>query len=428
MNPIEALAKFKAAEFIRLVFTDLRGDLREVELSSSQAQKVIDGEVMFDGSSVEGFSGIENSDLYLVPDLNTIKELPSKLERGRSIVLVICDIYSPSKEPDLNDSRVVLKKTLERAKELGFVVNVGAEPEFFLLKEDRTPADDARYFELSTSEDAEDCRRDIVKNLESLEFNIETSHHEVAPGQHEVNFTYSEALKAADNIQIFKSVVKRTSKQHSLNATFMAKPIQGVNGSGMHCNISLFKNGENIFKGDKEQLSLTAKQFIAGVLKYARSLAAITNPTVNSYKRLVPGYEAPVYVAWSSSNRSCMVRVPASTGNATRIEVRNPDPTSNPYLTLAVLIDAGIKGITEGLEPPLEQKENLFKLSIDEVKRLGIEILPEDLREAVNEFKQNYPSKEILGDNLFASIIKSREKDWNEYRLAISKWELDRYM
>lgn len=427
MTKEEIRKKLEDVNFIRLVFTDINGKLKNVELSKSQLERVIDGEAMFDGSSIKGFSRIEESDMYLMPDLNTLKIMPWTLEGERKVALIFCNSYTTDRVPFSGDPRNVLIRTLEKAKKLGYEVNVGPEPEFFLLKEDGSPNDNGGYFDLSPVDTAVNTRRDIVLALEELGFTVEAAHHEVAQGQHEVDFKYEEALKTADNIQLFKYVVDNVARQHGLKATFMPKPFQGVNGSGMHCNISLFKDGENVFAGEGRELSDVAKHFIAGVLKHARSVAAVTNPTVNSYKRIVPGYEAPVYVAWSGSNRSCMIRIPASRGKATRVEVRNPDPAANPYLALAVLIEAGLRGIEENAIAPAEEKHNLFALDYDEIKALGIEALPGNLIEAVEELKKSELVKEVFGNELFGSFVKEKQKEWDEYRLSISEWEIKRY-
>lgn len=427
MNKNEIRKKLEDVNFIRLVFTDINGKLKNVELSKSQLERVIDGEAMFDGSSIKGFSRIEESDMYLMPDLNTLKIMPWELEEKRKVALIFCNSYTTDRVPFSGDPRNVLIRTLEKAKKLGYEVNVGPEPEFFLLKEDGSPNDNGGYFDLSPVDTAVNTRRDIVLALEELGFTVEAAHHEVAQGQHEVDFKYEEALKTADNIQLFKYVVDNVARQHGLKATFMPKPFQGVNGSGMHCNISLFKDGENVFAGEGRELSDVAKHFIAGVLKHARSVAAVTNPTVNSYKRIVPGYEAPVYVAWSGSNRSCMVRIPASRGKSTRVEVRNPDPAANPYLALAVLIEAGLRGIEEKAIAPAEEKHNLFALEYEEIKELGIQALPGNLYEAVEELKKSDLVKDVFGKELFGSFVKEKQNEWDEYRLSISDWEIKRY-
>lgn len=419
--------KLENVNFIRLVFTDINGKLKNVELSKSQLDRVLDGEAMFDGSSIKGFSRLEESDMYLVPDLETVKVMPWNLENQKKVALVFCNAYTTERKPFEADPRNVLIRTLEKAKKMGFQVNVGPEPEFFLLKENGMPNDNGGYFDLSPVDTAVNTRRDIVLALEELGFTVEAAHHEVAKGQHEVDFKYEEALKTADNIQLFKYVVKNVSKQNGLNATFMPKPFQGINGSGMHCNISLFKDGENVFAGKGQHLSEIAKYFIAGVLTHARSIAAITNPTVNSYKRIVPGYEAPVYVAWSGSNRSCMVRIPASGGKSTRVEVRNPDPLANPYLALAVLIEAGLRGIENKAMAPEEEKQNLFALGYEEIEKLGIETLPSDLKEATDQLKKSKLVKDVFGPTLFNNYINEKEKEWDEYRLSVSEWELNRY-
>lgn len=428
MSKEEIKKLFKDVNFIRLIFSDVNGVLKNVELSISQLDKVLANEVMFDGSSIDGFTRIEESDMYLVPDLNTARVMPWDLEGGKKIGIMFCTAKTTDHKPFEGDPRNVLIRTLERAKKLGFDVMVGPEPEFFLIKEDGKPNDLGGYFDLAPLDLAANTRRDIVLALESLGFEVEAAHHEVASGQHEVDFRYDEALKTADNIQLFKYVVRNIAEMNGRTATFMPKPFEGINGSGMHCNISFMKDGKNAFVGETEHLSETAKYFIGGILKNARSLAVVTNPTVNSYKRLVPGYEAPVYAAWSGKNRSCMIRIPASGGNATRVEVRNPDPMANPYLALAVLIEAGLEGIENKIQAPQEEKNNLYKMTIEEVKELGIEVLPENLKEAIEEFKTNELAKKTFGEHLFNTFIKEKEAEWDQYRLSITEWERKRYL
>lgn len=428
MNKEQVKELFEDVNFIRLIFSDVNGVLKNVELSISQLDKVLANEVMFDGSSIEGFTRIEESDMYLVPDLNTARVMPWDLEGGRKIGIMFCTAKTTDQKPFEGDPRNVLIRTLERAKTLGFDVMVGPEPEFFLIKEDGEPNDQGGYFDLAPLDLAANTRRDIVLALEGLGFEVEAAHHEVASGQHEVDFRYDEALKTADNIQLFKYVVRNIAEINGRTATFMPKPFEGINGSGMHCNISFMKDGKNAFVGETEHLSETAKYFIGGILKNARSLAAVTNPTVNSYKRLVPGYEAPVYAAWSGKNRSCMVRIPASGGNATRVEVRNPDPMANPYLALAVLIEAGLEGIENKITPPQEERNNLYKMTTQEVRDMGIQVLPENLKEAIDEFKTSELAKRTFGEHLFHTFIKEKESEWDQYRLSISEWERKRYL
>lgn len=419
--------QLKDVDFVRLAFTDINGKLKNVELSISQLERIVEGEAMFDGSSIKGFSRIEKSDMKLVPDLSTLKVLPEHLEEGQRVALVFCNAYTTDGEPFEGDSRNVLVRTLEKAKKLGYQVNVGPEPEFFLLQENGAPNDNGGYFDLSPVDTAGKIRREIVLTLESLGFVVEAAHHEVALGQHEVDFRFDEALKTADNIQLFKYVVQNVARQHGLIATFMPKPIQGINGSGMHCNMSLFKDGQNVFAGQTEQLSDVARNFIAGVLTHAKAIAAVTNATVNSYKRIVPGYEAPVNIAWSSANRSCMIRIPAARGKSTRVEVRNPDPLANPYLALAVIIEAGLRGIEENLQAPAESTRNLFAMGKEEIAELGVESLPGNLNEALQEMSQSSMVKEVFGDELFNTYLEEKQKEWDEYRLSVSEWEIKKY-
>lgn len=357
--------------FIRLQFTDLLGTIKNVEIPLGQLEKALNNEMMFDGSSIEGFVRIEESDMRLHPDLDTFVVFPWTSEKGK-VARFICDIYNPDGTPFEGCPRYNLKRNLERMEKLGFTAfNIGTEPEFFLFKLDEMgePSmelnDKGGYFDLAPTDLGENCRRDIVLELEEMGFEIEASHHEVAPGQHEIDFKYSDAIRHCDDIQTFKLVVKTIARKHGLHATFMPKPLFGVNGSGMHANMSLFKEGENVFfdENGEEQLSKTAYQFTAGVLKHAVNFTAVTNPTVNSYKRLVPGYEAPCYVAWSTQNRSPLVRVPTSRGLSTRIEVRSVDPAANPYMAMAVMLAAGLDGIENDLDVPTPVDRNIYAMN-----------------------------------------------------------------
>ena len=368
------LAKMQNVRYIRLQFTDLFGKIKNVEIPISQLPKALDNKMMFDGSSIEGFVRIEESDMYLYPDLDTFMIFPFTTEKGK-IARLICDIYHPDGTPFEGDPRNNLKRILNEMKELGFTdFNVGPEPEFFLFKlnDKGEPSlelnDHGGYFDLAPTDLGENCRREIVFELEEMGFEIEASHHEVAPGQHEIDFKYQSAIRACDDIQTFKLIVKTIARKHGLHATFMPKPLFGINGSGMHCNLSLFKNGENTFYDPNGSLEIsdTARNFVAGILKHAQGFTAITNPTVNSYKRLVPGYEAPCYVAWSARNRSALIRIPASRGMSTRVEVRSVDPAANPYLAMAVLLAAGLDGIKNNLTPPETINKNIYVMSKEE--------------------------------------------------------------
>jgi glutamine synthetase len=409
-----------------------------VAIPRSQIEKALDGKMMFDGSSIDGFVRINESDMYLKPDYYTFVVLPWRNKEGRAAARVICDVYkSDGVTPFSGCPRVNLKRVLAEARELGFTMNVGTECEFFLFEydEDGMPTtvcqDVAGYFSLDPEDKANDCRREIIEVLENMGFEIEASHHEVAEGQHEINFKYADALTCADNTITFKWVVKTIAARYGLHATFMPKPIYGINGSGMHTNQSLFNlDGTNAFfdEKDKLQLSKVAYHYIAGILKNARGFVGVTNPLVNSYKRLVPGYEAPVYAAWSASNRSAMVRIPAARGMSTRTEVRCPDPSTNPYLALAMMLNSGLDGIKNNIDPPPPVNKDIFEMTRAEMTDEGITVLPGSLEEAIVELKNNPIAKETLGSHIFEKYIEAKEKEWDEYRCAISGWELDNYL
>ncbi|MFB7813802.1 type I glutamate--ammonia ligase [Paenibacillus chitinolyticus] len=429
------IAKEENVRFIRLQFTDLLGTIKNVEIPVSQLQKALDNKMMFDGSSIEGYVRIEESDMYLYPDLNTWVIFPWVTES--KVARLICDVYLPDGTPFPGDPRGILKRALKEAEEMGYTsMNVGPEPEFFLFKTDEkgNPTlelnDQGGYFDLAPTDLGENCRREIVLKLEEMGFEIEASHHEVAPGQHEIDFKYADAVKAADQIQTFKLVVKTIARQHGLHATFMPKPLFGVNGSGMHCNQSLFKGGENAFVDEKDPLGLSAdaRNFMAGVLQHARAFAAITNPTVNSYKRLVPGYEAPCYVAWSASNRSPMIRIPASRGLSTRVEVRNPDPAANPYLALAVLLRAGLDGIKNKTQLPPPTDRNIYVMTEEERIEQGIPSLPGNLREALDELLKSEVIGDALGEHALAHFVELKEIEYDMYRTQVHAWEREQYM
>ncbi|MEV2686831.1 type I glutamate--ammonia ligase [Paenibacillus larvae] len=429
------IAKEENVRFIRLQFTDLLGTIKNVEIPVSQLPKALDNKMMFDGSSIEGYVRIEESDMYLYPDLNTWVVFPWVTEN--KVARLICDIYMPDGSPFMGDPRQILKRALQEAEEMGFTdMNVGPEPEFFLFKTDDNGRptmelnDQGGYFDLAPTDLGENCRREIVLTLEEMGFEIEASHHEVAPGQHEIDFKYADAVKAADQIQTFKLVVKTIARQHGLHATFMPKPIFGVNGSGMHCNQSLFRGKENAFFKEDDELGLSevGKQYMAGILKHARGFAAITNPTVNSFKRLVPGYEAPCYVAWSDSNRSPMIRIPASRGLSTRVEVRNPDPAANPYLALAAMLKAGLDGIKKKLPLPAPTDRNIYVMTEEEREDQGIPSLPLDLRQALDELIKDEVICEALGEHALTHFIELKEIEWDMYRTQVHQWERDQYM
>ncbi|HFK1711961.1 TPA: type I glutamate--ammonia ligase, partial [Bacillus mycoides] len=415
------LAKEENVKYIRLQFTDLLGVIKNVEIPVSQLTKALDNKMMFDGSSIEGFVRIEESDMYLYPDLDTWVIFPWTAEKGK-VARLICDIYNADGTPFDGDPRNNLKRVLKEMEALGFSdFNLGPEPEFFLFKVDEkgNPTlelnDNGGYFDLAPMDLGENCRRDIVLELEEMGFEIEASHHEVAPGQHEIDFKYANAIRSCDDIQTFKLVVRTIARKHGLHATFMPKPLYGVNGSGMHCNLSLFKNGENVFfdqNGDL-QLSDDARHFIAGILKHAPAFTAVANPTVNSYKRLVPGYEAPCYVAWSAQNRSPLVRIPASRGISTRVEVRSVDPAANPYLVMATLLAAGLDGIKNKLTPPAAVDRNIYVMTKEEREEAGIVDLPATLAQALVTLQSNEIVCGALGDHLLEHFIEAKEIEWD---------------
>lgn len=433
---IQRMAKEENVKFIRMQFTDILGTIKNVEIPVSQLEKALDNKIMFDGSSIEGFVRIEESDMYLYPDLNTWVVFPWTAEKGK-VARLICDIYTPDGQPFAGDPRNNLRRVLKEMEEIGFTnFNLGPEPEFFLFKLDQNGEatlelnDNGGYFDLAPTDLGENCRRDIVLELEEMGFEIEASHHEVAPGQHEIDFKYADALTACDQIQTFKLVVKTIARKHGLHATFMPKPLFGVNGSGMHCNLSLFKGGENAFfdpTGDL-QLSDTARQFIAGVLKHAPNFTAVTNPTVNSYKRLVPGYEAPCYVAWSARNRSPLIRIPASRGLSTRIEVRSVDPAANPYLAMAVLLKAGLDGVKNKLTPPAPVDRNIYVMNKEERLAEGITDLPATLAIALENLQSDDVLIAGLGEHILEHFIEAKEIEWDMFRTAVHPWEREQYM
>lgn len=422
-------------QFIRLQFTDILGILKNVAITKDQLEKALDGELMFDGSSIEGFVRIEESDMYLKPDLSTFTIFPWRPNKG-AVARLICDVYNPDGTPFAGDPRYVLKRAVAEAQEMGYTMYVGPECEFFLFhcEDDGRPTlrthDRAGYFDLSPVDLGENARRDMCLVLENMGFEIEASHHEVAPGQHEIDFKYADALTTADNIVTFKFVVRTIAQRHGLHATFMPKPIRGINGSGMHTNQSLFKDGKNAFydPNGKLELSDVAYYYIGGLLHHARALAAITNPTVNSYKRLVPGYEAPVYVAWSPRNRSPLIRVPAKRGPSTRLELRNPDPACNPYLAIAAMLKAGLDGIKNRIEPPAPLDRNIFKLTTEERQRLGIASLPGSLKEALACLEEDPVIKEALGEHVYNRFTEAKWLEWEDYQAQVHQWEIDQYL
>ncbi len=436
-DEIMRIIKEKNVNFFRLQFVDIFGFLKNIALPLSQIEKALDGKIMFDGSSIEGFVRINESDMYLKPDYATFVVMPWREKDGSNAARIICDVYKPDGTPFVGCPRNNLKRVLTEARKMGFTMNVGTECEFFLFKRDAndrptTVTDDVTgYFDVEPDDAGIDCRRKIIQTLEAMGFEIEASHHEVAEGQHEINFKYADALTAADNTVTFKWVVRSIAAEFGLHATFMPKPVFGINGSGMHTNQSLFNlDGTNAFFDEKDalQLSTAAYKYIAGIMKHARGFSAVTNPLVNSYKRLVAGYEAPVYIAWSASNRSALIRIPASRGMGTRTEVRCPDPTCNPYLAFALMLNSGLDGIKNDLPVPPPTNVDIFEMTAEEKVAAGIPSLPANLYEAVQELKANPIAREALGEHILEKYVEGKEQEWDKFRMAVTNWEHEQYL
>ena len=422
--------------FIRLQFTDIFGTLKNVAITPSQLLKALSGKVMFDGSSIEGFVRAEESDMFLVPDLDTFAIFPWRPQHGK-VARMICDVFKTDKTPFEGDPRRILKNVIADAGKDGYTLNVGTECEFFLFQTDdeANPTTDtneqAGYFDLGPVDFGENARRDIVLTLEEMGFEIETSHHEGAPAQHEIDFHYDEALKTADNIMTFKLAVRTIARQHGLHATFMPKPKAGVDGSGMHLNFSLHKDGRNVFADaeDPSKLSEEGRYFIGGIMKHIKGMSAILNPIVNAYKRLIPGYEAPVYISWGTQNRTPLIRIPyADAEEGRRIELRSPDPSANPYLALAVCLSAGLDGIRNKIVPPEPITGNITKMTDAERCALGIEQLPGTLIEAISEFEKDAFVRNVIGEHISGRYVEARKREWAQYTAQISKWELEQYL
>lgn len=429
------LVKEQDVEFIRLQFTDIFGNLKNVAITSSQLEKALNNKCMFDGNAIEGFVRIEESDMYLHPDLSTLSIFPWRPQQGK-VARLICDIYHPDGRPFEGDPRYILKKAVQEAAVLGYEFQVGPECEFFLFHTDENGLpttithEQAGYFDLGPIDLGENARRDMVLTLEEMGFVIESSHHEIAPAQHEIDFRYGEALKTADDIMTFKLAVKTIARRHGLHATFMPKPKQGVHGSGMHINMSLRKDGKNIFADEADQLGLSqeAYYFIGGVLKHIKGITAFTNPNVNSYKRLVPGFEAPIHIAWSAANRSPLIRIPADDGENTRIELRSPDPSANPYLALALCLRAGLEGIKNKITPPESVNCNIFEMTENQKAKSAIESLPSNLSEAIQEMKKDKFIKNVIGEHIFNKYVEAKQQEWDTYTSQVTEWEVAQYL
>jgi len=432
---LERAAREKV-KFMRLQFTDILGVIKNVEVPDRQFEEALSGRIMFDGSSIEGFVRIEESDMFLKPDLQTFQVFPWSYAGSERVGRIICDIANPDGTAFSGCPRSLLKRVIALAAEKGFTMKAGPEAEFFLFQRRPTGEpttethDSGGYFDLTPVDLGEDVRREIVLALEQMGFHVEAAHHEVAPAQHEIDFRYDDALITADNVSTFRFVVKNVANRNGLHATFMPKPVQGVNGSGMHTHQSLFSRGRNAFfdeQGEGE-LSRTGLHYIGGLLRHAKSFCAITNPLVNSYKRLVPGYEAPTAIAWSTRNRSPLVRVPAGRGPTTRIELRMPDPSCNPYLAFAVMLRAGLDGIDRQLDPGPPVNKNIYKMSHRERRHLRIDELPANLSEALDELEKSALMKDTLGDHIFDHFLAAKREEWSDYMRHVSPWEVARYL
>jgi glutamine synthetase len=426
--------KNEKIEFIDLMFSDMFGHLKNVTISPRELDACLDDGKWFDGSSIEGFTRIHESDMMLIPDLATYIPLPWS-RNGKKVARIICDVYDPGKTPFVGDPRYVLKRLEEKAKKKGYFYHVGPELEFFLFKskENRTYHDTAGYFDFAPRDFATDIRAVMASTLEKLGIRVEMSHHEVAPSQHEIDIEYCGALEMADRVMMLKQVIKTVASENNLHATFMPKPIFGVNGSGMHTHQSIFnKNGENLFYDEKDRykLSSLAYHFMGGQLKYIREITAVLCPTVNSYKRLVRGYEAPVYVCWGQRNRSALIRVPRySKGRkkSTRLELRCPDPSCNPYLAFAVMLATGLKGIDDKIEPPHPVEEDVYGFEDSKLAKFYIKTLPANLGEAIEKFKKSKLMKEALGEHVFNKYFEVKTAEWTDFQRFVTDWELQKY-
>ena len=429
------IAEEENVEFIRLQFTDVFGNLKNIAITDDHLKDALNNKCMFDGSSIEGFARIEESDMYLHPDPDTMEIFPWRPQHGK-VARLICDVYDTSGNPFEGDPRYVLKRAIKDAADMGYTLNVGPECEFFLFQTDENAQpttvayERAGYFDLGPVDLGENARRDMVLTLEDMGFDIEASHHECAPAQHEIDFRYDEALKTADNIMTFKLAVKTIARRHGQHATFMPKPKYGTAGSGMHLNLSLSKGGKNIFQDPKDEygLSQEAYYFMGGIMKHMKAMTAIMNPLVNSYKRLVPGYEAPVHIAWSAKNRSPLIRIPSARGEGTRVELRSPDSAANPYLAIAIALAAGLDGIKNKIKPPAPVSRNIFEMTESERKKAKIESLPTNLLDAVEALEKDKVIMEALGPHIAPLYVSAKKREWGMYSEQVTQWEIDRYL
>ena len=429
------LVKENKVKFVRLWFTDVLGFLKGFAITVDELEGALDEGMGFDGSSIEGFARIEESDMIARPDPDTFAILPWRSGEEYSVARMFCDVYEPSGKPFAGDPRYVLKKNVERASKLGYTYYVGPELEYFYFKGAQTPQplDQGGYFDLVPLDVAQDLRRDTIFTLQALGIQVEYSHHEVAPSQHEIDLRYKDALTMADNVMTYRLVVKEIARKHGVYATFMPKPIFGINGSGMHVHQSLFLGSKNAFFDAKGQhnLSEIGQSYTAGLLKHAPEITSITSQWVNSYKRLVPGYEAPIYICWAQMNRSALVRVPMykpGKENATRIEYRSPDPACNPYLAFSVMLAAGLEGIDKKYKLAPPANDNIYHMSGQEKERAGIKSLPEDLLEAIRITEKSKLAKECLGDKVFEYFIRNKKVEWDEYKAQVTQYEINKYL
>jgi glutamine synthetase len=432
---VQSIIKEKNVEFIRLQFSDIQGRVKNVAVPVTQLGKALKNGISFDGSSIEGFARIQESDMVLRPDISTFNLLPWKAEDGGSEARFICDVHQPNGKPFEGDPRYVLRKMLDQAKEMGYTMNVGPELEFYLFEKQNggsatRPQDFGGYFDLGPVDLAENIRRKIMKALIEMDFTIEASHHEVGKGQHEIDFVYDDALKNADRVVTFKYITKTIAMMEGLRATFMPKPIYGTAGTGMHCNVSLFRGNENAFFDPEMPMNISdlARYFIGGLKEHAPAITAIANPLINSYKRLVSGFEAPVYISWSGPNRSSLIRIPAGRGLSTRLEYRSPDPTCNPYLTFAVILAAGLDGIRRGIDPGEAVDINVYELSKAEREARKIGTLPANLKEALDNLERDQVVRNALGEHVFNNIMRLGNLEWEEYNTWVHAWEIERYI
>lgn len=422
-------------KFIKLWFTDVLGFQKGISITRRELKKALEEGMGFDGSSIEGFARIEESDMVAMPDPSTFQLIPWRSEKDGLSARMFCDIVKPDGKPFEGDPRYVLKKNLKKARDMGFIYYIGPELEYFYFENPKNTIilDRGGYFDLTPLDVAQDLRRETVIMLEKMGVEVEYSHHEVATSQHEIDLKYCDALTMADNVMTYRMVVKEIARQHGKYATFMPKPIYGINGSGMHVHQSLFKGSKNAFfsKTDKGHLSDIAKYFIAGILRHVREMTAVTNQWINSYKRLIPGYEAPVYICWAQMNRSALVRVPMykpGKEKATRIEFRSPDPATNPYLAFSVMLAAGLEGMKRRYKLPKAAEDNIYRMTEEERNKSGIESLPEDLYEAIKLTEKSRLVREALGNKVFEHFIRNKKMEWDEYKAQVSKYEIDKYL